>query len=410
MATDETTPWGRVDDEGTVYVREGDGERAVGQYPGASPEEALAYYTRKFTELEGQVGLLEQRVRSGAPVRDLVQSVTKLRESVTGASAVGDLASLLERLGHLDSSVDELSERQSEEQKAAVDEARRVREEIVAEAEAVMQQDPAKLQLKNTGARFDELFALWQEQQRSGPKLPKAEADALWKRFRTARNWFEAQRKGYYARMDAQQKEVRQVKQELIAKAEALISRGHRAIPDYRALLDDWRTAGRAGRKYDDKLWEQFKAAGDALYADKAAESAREDAEYAGNLEGKLALLEEAEALLSVTDVATAKRQLLDIQRRWDAAGRVPRDRLRDVEGRLKKVEDHVRRLDQEHWKRTDPEKEARQSGLAAQLTSAIEKLEDELAAAKSAGDTKSAAAAEEALAARRVWLEALGD
>src|SRR5690606_17260675 len=67
QAPDQQAPWGRVDDDGTVYVREATGERAVGQYPDATPEEALAYYERKFAELEGQVSLLEQRLRGGAP-------------------------------------------------------------------------------------------------------------------------------------------------------------------------------------------------------------------------------------------------------------------------------------------------------------------------------------------------------
>ena len=42
--TDETAPWGRVDETGTVYVREAAGERVVGQYPDGTPEEALAYF------------------------------------------------------------------------------------------------------------------------------------------------------------------------------------------------------------------------------------------------------------------------------------------------------------------------------------------------------------------------------
>ena len=107
MATDEKAPWGRVDDEGTVYVREADGERAVGQYPDATPEEALAYFTRKFTELEGQVALLEQRVRGGAPAKDVAKAVAHLSESITGANAVGDLASLTERLTKLGGTVGE---------------------------------------------------------------------------------------------------------------------------------------------------------------------------------------------------------------------------------------------------------------------------------------------------------------
>ena len=120
MASSEQTPWGRVDDDGTVYVREADGERAVGQYPDATPEEALAYYERKFAELAGQVGLLEQRVRGGAPAADVAKAIAHLSESVTSANAVGDLAGLRERLDKLGESVGELTEKQSAEAKAAV--------------------------------------------------------------------------------------------------------------------------------------------------------------------------------------------------------------------------------------------------------------------------------------------------
>lgn len=58
-----TDPWGRVDDDGTVYVRTAEGERAVGSWQAGEPEEALAYFHRKYDELAGQVQLLEQRVR-----------------------------------------------------------------------------------------------------------------------------------------------------------------------------------------------------------------------------------------------------------------------------------------------------------------------------------------------------------
>lgn len=172
VATDETTPWGRVDDDGTVYVREGETERAVGQYPDATPEEALAYYERKFVELDGQVGLLEQRVRGGAPAKDVAKAISHLAESVSGANAVGDLASLSARLDKLSGNLGELSEKQSEENKALLAAAIESREALVVEVEQLAAQDPAKAQWKQTSARVDELFAAWQEQQRSGPRLP----------------------------------------------------------------------------------------------------------------------------------------------------------------------------------------------------------------------------------------------
>ena len=58
-----STEWGRVGDDGTVFVKTADGERAVGQYPAGTPEEALKFYTDRFAALETEVGLLDQRVR-----------------------------------------------------------------------------------------------------------------------------------------------------------------------------------------------------------------------------------------------------------------------------------------------------------------------------------------------------------
>ena len=173
--------------------------------------------------------------------------------------------------------------------------------------------------------------------------------------------------------------------------------------------FDEWKAAGRAGKKVDDALWARFKAAGDVLYAVKAEVDAQENIEFTANLEQKLALLTEAEKLLTATDRVAAKDTLLSIQRRWDALGKVPRDTMKSTEDRMRKVEAAVRKLDEDHWNRSNPEKQARSDGLASQLTSAIEKLEKELAAAQAAGDARKVADAEEALAARKIWLDALG-
>lgn len=408
MAT-EQAPWGRVGDDGTVYVREADGERAVGQYPDATPEEALAYYERKFAELAGQVGLLEQRVRGGAPAADVAKAIAHLTESVDGANAVGDLAGLRERLDKLSGSVGELTEKQSAEARAAVAAALAEREVLVAEAEALAAQDPAKAQWKQVTAQLDALFARWQAAQKDGPRLPKNDSNELWKRFRAARTTLESHRKAFFAELDGAHKEARARKQQLVEKAEALAPKGTAGIPDYRRLLDDWKQAGRAGKRADDALWDRFKAAGDVLYAAKAEVDARENEEFQGNLTQKLELLDEAEKLLTETDREKAKTALLGIQRRWDAIGKVPRDAIRTVEDRLRKVEAHVRKLDEDHWNKSDPEKQARSQGFAAQLEAKIAKLEAELAEAKTKGDARSAKDAEDAIAAQKAWLNALG-
>lgn len=409
MAVNEqTTVWGRVDETGTVYVTDRGVERAVGQYPDGSAEEALAYFTRKFSELEGQVRLVEQRAKGGAPAADVAKTVTHLTQALEEAAAVGDLEALRTRLAALSGTVEKLTEEQQAEQRAAVAAAVEQRTAIVTAAEAIAAKDPSSLQWKQVSATLDDLFAQWKDHQQNGPRLPKKEADELWKRFRSARSTVEGHRRAFFAGLDAEHKEAKSRKQELVAKAEALSGQGTAGIPAYRRLLDEWKLAGRAGKKVDDALWASFKAAGDVLYAAKAEVDARENEEFAGNLEAKLALLTEAEPLLKATDRVVARNTLTNIQRRWDAIGKVPRDQVKVVEDRLRRIEQAVKALEEEHWQKNDPEKKARSQGLAAQLHDAIAALEADLAAARSAKDSARVAELEESLEARKAWLAAV--
>ncbi len=403
-----STQWGRVDASGAVYVRIGEEERVVGEYPDATPEEALAYFERKFADLDGQVTLLEQRAKSGAPANDLAKVASKLADQVANANAVGDLASLATRVEAVQGQVAALNEEQSEAQKAAVEAAIAERGQIVAAAEAIAARDLAKAQWKQVGTEIDELFAKWQAHQTSGPRLPKGVSEELWKRFRAARTTIDTARKAFYATQDSVHKDARAAKAALVAKAEALAPKGADGIPAYRALLDEWKNAGRAGRKDDDRLWDQFKAAGDALYQAKAAVVAAESTEFSGNLEQKLELLTEAEGILRVTYRKQARELLQDVQRRWDRIGKVPREQIRAVEDRLRKVEDHVRRLDDDHWKRSDPTRVERSEGFAGQLEESIAKLEQALETAKAGGDKRKIADAEAALATQKAWLAAV--
>jgi hypothetical protein len=398
-----------VDDDGSVYVLEADGERLVGQYPDGSKDEAIAYFERKYTDLAGQVTLLEQRAKRGAPANDIAKAVTALSASVQTANAVGDLESLHKRLEALASTVSEITEKQSAEAQAEVAQAVVDRAEIVVEIEALAAQDPAKAQWKNVTAKIDELFARWQKHQHEGPRLPRSEAQELWKRFREARTSLETQRKAFFAELDQVHRDARNRKQELVDQAEALAPRGVEGIPAYRDLLDSWKATGRAGKKYDDALWDKFKAAGDVLYAARSEVVARDEQEFSENLTQKLALLDEAEPLLKETDRTRAREALISIQQRWDVIGKVPREQVKTVEERLRKVEAAVRKLDEDYWSRNNPEKKARSEGLASQLTGAIEKLQREIDDAKAAGDTKKVAELQEALDARKVWLDALG-
>ena len=76
----DPSQFGRVADDGVVYVRTPEGERAVGSYPGKTAEEALTYFVRKFEALASEVALLAARIKNGALVpSDAHEAVNKLR-------------------------------------------------------------------------------------------------------------------------------------------------------------------------------------------------------------------------------------------------------------------------------------------------------------------------------------------
>lgn len=400
--------WGRVDENNTVFVRDGGSERAVGAYPDVSAEEALAYFVRKYDDLAGQVSLLEQRIRRGTAGSEATSAANHLAEALQSPNAVGDLASLRLRVSKLVEQTQSLAEAQQADRLAARAEAQTARTNIVERAEALAQQDLSSVQWKQLSAQFDALFAEWQSAQKSGPQLPKSEAEALWKRFRKARQTVDAARRTYFAQLDASNKDVKAKKQQLIREAEALASQGASAVPAYRALLEKWKQAGHASRKIDDQLWSQFKAAGDVLFSAKSAEDAELDVEYAANLAQKQELLSEYSSLLQQNDVAAAREQLLALQKRWDSIGKVPRSAMRETAAQLKKIEDHVRSLADAEWAASNPETTARAEGLRAQIEESLAELDAEIQSARAQGDQKAEAKAQAARDMQQSWLEAL--
>lgn len=405
MSTTAKT-FGRVDEENNVFVIEGTEERRVGQYPNVAPEAALAYFERKFADLEAQVRLLEQRVAGKADAISLKKTITKLNEDLKEPAAVGDIAALRARVAAVEGKVSVLVAEKQEANKEVVAAEIAKRTEIAEKAEAIAAQDASKIHWKNTSVEMNALFEQWQEAQKNGPKLAKGDADPIWKRFSAARTKFESAKRAYFATLDAANKAAKAAKSQIVADAEALVAKGGEAVADYRKLLDAWKASGRSQSKTDDELWARFKAAGDVIYAAKSESAAVENTEQTANLAAKLELLVEAEKIDASKDLAAAKKQLQSVQTRWEKAGRVPREKLREVEDRLKAVETKIRKAEEEQWRKTDPEAIARTNSVLEQLDTAIAKLEKQLEAAKATKDAKKIKDAQEALDARKEWRE----
>jgi hypothetical protein len=400
-----TSQFGRVDSENNVFVIDGT-ERKVGQYPGVTSEEALAYFVRKFEDLAAQVRILEQRVANKVDSHGMKKMAAKLVEDLKEPAAVGDLADLRRRVANLDQKISALVAEKTEANKEATAEAVASRLKIASRAEEIANQDAAKTQWKTSSAEMTKLFEQWQELQRSGPKVAKAEADSIWKRFSSARTRFETAKRGYFAGLDATNKVVKAKKNSIVEAAEALAAKGSDDIAGYRKLLDEWKTSGRTPGKSDDALWARFKAAGDAIFAKKSETAVVENAEQEKNLAAKLEILKDAGSIDPEKDLAAAKKALQSIQQRWEKAGRVPKDKLRETEDKLRAIEARVRKVEEDEWRKTDPAAIERSNSVTAQLEDSIKKLESALEKATVSQDAKKIKDATEALEARKAWLE----
>jgi hypothetical protein len=399
----EPQSWGRVADDGTVFVRTTDGERAVGQWPGGDPTEAMALYIRRYEGLRVEVELLERRVRTGAlSPEDAVTSIRTLRENVASAQAVGDLATLAARLDDLHPVV----AAQREERKAArarrLDAARADKEKLTAEAEQIA----AGNDWRQGAERMQELLGEW----KALPRLDKASDDALWRRLSAARATATRRRRQHFTEQREKRDTAREIKEKLLAVAEELSASTDWAGTSraYRDLMTRWKAAGPAPRGVEERLWRRFRASQDAFFKAKDEANAAQDQEFAANAAFKQGILDEAEALVPVTDVAAAREALLGLAQRWESVGKVPRDRMRSLEARMRAVEDAVRSAEQERWTRSSPESQARAATTVARLEASLAELRAQRDAAAAAGDDRAVAEAESAIAARESWLAPL--
>ncbi|MCW2824310.1 MAG: hypothetical protein JWQ91_1227 [Aeromicrobium sp.] len=401
MSSAPTNPWGRVDDDGNVYVKTADGERLIGQWPGGDPAEAMSLYVRRYEGLEVEVDLLEKRLEGGTvSPDDAAKAVTKVRALLVDAQAMGDLDALVKRLDALQPAIDKHREERKAERAAKVAEAQTEKTRIAEAAEKIAAGNDWKSGADKLRALLDEWKAL--------PRLSKSADDALWHRFSSARTTYTRHRKAHFGEQSTQRDAAKVTKEKLIVEAEALSTSTEwgPTAGKYRDLMAEWKKAGSAPRNVEDKLWKKFRAAQDAFFTARDEANEALDAEYEVNAEKKLEILADAEKLLPIKNVDAARKAWLDIADRWEAAGKVPRAKIGEFEGRIRKIEQAIKDATESQWKKTDPEKSARADDMISKLQRAIDEVQAKLDAAEAKGDTKKAKDLTSDLESKQAFLE----
>jgi len=394
-------PWGRVAEDGTVYVRTADGERVVGIWQAGSPDEALEFYTRRYESLAIEVNLLERRLTTtGLAPGQAKASIARLRAAIAEAKAVGDLDGLLGRLDALSQDADSRQQEQKVAREQARAQAVEIKERIVAEAEQVAAE---ATHWKSGGERLTQLLDEW----KAAPHGDRSAEAVLWKRMSSARTAFAKRRKAYFASLETEREQVRERKLQLVQRAEELCAStdwGSTAAA-YRELMAEWKEAGRADRATEDDLWKRFRTAQSTFFDARSGAMSAKDNQLRERAVAKEQLLAEAEKLLPVSDAKAARAALRSIHQRWDKVGQVAKEAQERLEGGLRKVDEAVRKAEDIEWRRASPEALSRARDTVDQIRKTISQLEGQLAGANERGDEEGRNRAAEALATRRAWL-----
>jgi hypothetical protein len=391
------TAFGRVDADGTVYVKTAEGERVVGSWQAGSPEEGLAHFARRFADLVTEVDLTEARLNSGAAdAAHSLATVRRLRSSLADAHVGGDLDTLAARLDKLATVAEEKAGEARAAREAARTEALARKTALVEEAEKLAAESTG---WKTAGDRLKEILDEW----KTIRGVDKKTDGELWKRFAAARDGFTRRRGAHFATLDGQRKQAQQAKEALVTEAEELSgsSEWGPTAARLKELMGEWKAAPRAAKEAEQRLWERFRAAQDAFFTRRSEVFSARDAEYKGNLDRKQAVLAEVEALDVDADPRAAQNRLRDLQAAWHDAGRVPREASASLDRRWRAAEDRIRVAMDSAWRKTTPQ----DNPLLQQMREQVAEAEQRLARAQAAGDNRRIKEAEQALASKRQFL-----
>ena len=178
---------------------------------------------------------------------------------------------------------------------------------------------------------FKELQKLHEEWKEIGP-VPQDKKDEIWERFKAATDKINAIRREHYAKIQEEQNGNLATKTALCEKAEELLAEELTSInawqkksTEFSELFKVWRTVGPAAKKQNEEIWARFKGAMDDFFAKKKVFFASLKDRQSENLERKINLCIEAEALQESTEWKKATEQFKRIQEEWKTIGPVPK-------------------------------------------------------------------------------------
>ena len=184
---------------------------------------------------------------------------------------------------------------------------------------------------ENVVSAFHELQKLHEQWKEFGP-VAKEKREEIWNRFKAATAVINKRYQAHFEGLKEQQADNLTKKTELCEKTEEIAAREitntagwNAASKEIEEIQAAWRRIGYATKKDNQKIYDRFRAACDAFYSRKREFYSGIKDSMNDNLEKKLALIEQAEALKTSTEWKKATDQFIALQKQWKEIGAVPR-------------------------------------------------------------------------------------
>lgn len=155
---------------------------------------------------------------------------------------------------------------------------------------------------------------------------PRKENETVWKEFRSRCDKFFDSKKEFFGTIQEQFDSIAQKKEELIKKAEELMhSKEWSSTSEALIKLQkQWKAIGHSGKRNEQKLWKQFRAACDVFFNARQSHFAEKDKEFEQNLVAKQALIEEIKAFKPEGDKKVVLETLKSFAQKFNELGMVP--------------------------------------------------------------------------------------
>ena len=394
--------FGRVDDDGTVWLISAAGERIIGSWQAGDTEAAFAHFGRRFDDLSTEITLMEERLASGTgDARKIKANAAALAETLPTAPRA-------RRRRRAGGPVGQRS-REHAEATVAADRARRDehraaqtarKEALAAEAEELAANST---QWKAAGDRLRAILDEW----KTITGLDRKTDDALWKRYSAARETFNRRRGSHFAELDRERAGARQAKERLCERAEELSDSTDWAATsaEFRNLLTEWKAAGPRGQGRRRRAVAPVQGRPGHLLHRPQRRDRGEGRRVAAPTPPPKRRCWPRRRRSTPANHDAARAALRSIADKWDAIGKVPRERSADLERRLRAVEKKVRDAGESDW--ADPRGAGPRRAVPRPAPSNSRSRRQKAAAA---GRTKEAEEAKANAEQWRQWADAAAD